>query len=231
MFVKPEARDAARRLRKEEGLPLNVIAERLGVAKSSVSRWVRDVELRPEQHAALRALNPRYNGQLRGQGGRRESARAARLAAQEHGRRLAQSHDPLHAEGCMLYWAEGAKNRNVVVFVNSDADLLTLFLRFLRRCYDVVDSDVALSVNCHVAAGRDPAEITRWWLNRLSLPAACARAPTVNKVSVASRRRRGNVLPYGTARLVVYSTFIVQSIYGAIPQYAGVERPEWVDLR
>lgn len=50
-------------------------------------------------------------------------------------------------------------------------------------------------------------------------------------MSVASRGRRGHVLPYGTARLVVYSTFIVQSIYGAIQHYAGAERSEWVDLR
>jgi hypothetical protein len=36
---------------------------------------------------------------------------------------------------------------------------------------------------------------------------------------------------YGTARVTVYSTAIVQSIYGAIQEYAGIERPEWVDGR
>jgi hypothetical protein len=36
---------------------------------------------------------------------------------------------------------------------------------------------------------------------------------------------------YGTARVTVNSTAIVQSIYGAIQQYAGIERPEWVDGR
>jgi hypothetical protein len=128
----------------------------------------------------------------------------------------------------MLYWAEGAKCRNVVVFVNSDVDMLRLFLRFLRRSYGVSDADVALSVNCHVTNGLGPAQITDWWLERLGLPATCARAPTVNNVPVGSRRRRGHVLPYGTARLAVYSTFIVQSIYGAIQEYAGIERPEWV---
>jgi len=131
----------------------------------------------------------------------------------------------------MLYWAEGAKTRNVVVFVNSDADMLELFLRFLRRCYDVTDDRVAFSVNCHVTEGRDPADVTRWWLRRLGLPDGCARAPIVNRPSPASRRRRGHVLPYGTGRLAVYSTFIVQSIYGAIQEYAGISRPEWLDLR
>jgi transcriptional regulator with XRE-family HTH domain len=229
--VKSEARAAARVLRREDGLPLATIAARLGVSKSSVSRWVRDIELTPEQHTALRQVNPRYNNQLRGQNRRRETARAARLAAQRDGRELAQRGDPLHIKGCMLYWAEGAKCRNVVVFVNSDANMLELFLRFLRECYGVSDRDVALSVNCHVTNGLNAAQITDWWLERLRLPATCARTPTVNHVPAGSRRRRGHVLPYGTARLAVYSTRIVQSIYGAIQEYGGFACPEWLDLR
>jgi AcrR family transcriptional regulator len=212
-------------------MPLNAIAASLGVAKSSVSRWVRDIELSAEQHAALRLMNPLYNAQLRGQGGRSRAARASRLQAQEHGRELARRHDPLHLEGCMLYWAEGAKARNAVVFVNSDADMIELFLRFLRECYGVADDRIALSVNCHVGERGDASEVTQWWLRRLGLPDGCARAATVNRPSAASRRRRGQTLLHGTARLAVHSTFIVQSIYGAIQEYTGASRPEWLDLR
>ena len=52
----------------------------------------------------------------------------------------------------------------------------------------------------------------------------------VNRPSSASRRLKGNILPYGTARVRVNSTFLVQSIYGAIQEYAGIDRPEWLDL-
>jgi hypothetical protein len=52
----------------------------------------------------------------------------------------------------------------------------------------------------------------------------------VNRPSSASKHRKGHVLPYGTARLSVHSTFIVQSIYGAIQEYSGIDRPEWLDL-
>ena len=62
----------------------------------------------------------------------------------------------------------------------------------------------------------------------LGLPPTSIRAATVNRPSSASRWRR-NVLTYGTATTCVYSTFIVQSIYGAIQEYAGFERPEWLD--
>jgi hypothetical protein len=36
-------------------------------------------------------------------------------------------------------------------------------------------------------------------------------------------------LVYGTAKITVHSTFIVQSIYGAIQEYVGVDRPAWLD--
>jgi transposase-like protein len=231
MFVKSEARNEARRLRAEAGLPISTISTRLGVAKSSVSRWVRDVELTAEQHAALRAMNPLYNAQLRGQSARSASARRLRLAAQQHGREFAQRGDALHMHGCMLYWAEGAKSRSSVAFANSDAHMMALFLRFLRECYGVTDDRLALSVNCHVDNGLSAPQIVQWWLDRLGLPGTCGRAATINRRSRSSLGRRSHVLPYGTARLVAHSTFIVQSIYGATQEYACMERPEWLDLR
>jgi hypothetical protein len=118
MFVKPIERVEARRLRCEEGLAMGAIAAQLGVAKSSVSAWTRDIDLTDEQHARLREANPIYNQQLRGQEGRRASARAARVAAQEHGRGKARRSNPVHLQGSMLYWAEGTKSRNSVVLVN-----------------------------------------------------------------------------------------------------------------
>ncbi len=129
----------------------------------------------------------------------------------------------------MLYWAEGAKRRNSVTFTNADADMHDLFMRFLRTCYAVSDDRVTLSVNCFLGNGLTVEAIQDWWLERLQLPRSCLRTPAVNRLSSASKRLKGNILPYGTARLAVHSTFIVQSIYGAIQEYAGIDRPEWLD--
>ena len=129
----------------------------------------------------------------------------------------------------MLYWAEGSKSRNVAVLTNSDPDLLRVFRDFLRDCYAVPDAKIALSVNCHTGNGLTLDEIESWWLSCLRLPRSCLRKATVNRPSAASSFRRGHVLPYGTARLAVCDTRLVQSIYGAIQAYAGIERPEWLD--
>jgi hypothetical protein len=63
----------------------------------------------------------------------------------------------------------------------------------------------------------------------LDLPRGCLLPSVVDRPSAASKRKR-RTLPYGTARLTVYSTWIAQSIYGAIQAYAGIDRPEWLDL-
>jgi hypothetical protein len=56
----------------------------------------------------------------------------------------------------------------------------------------------------------------------------CLRKSTVNVYSKYSLKRRTNRLPYGTVRVVVHSTELVQQIYGAIQEYGGFERPEWL---
>ena len=140
---------------------------------------------------------------------------------------MAAAGDPLHRAGCMLYWAEGARNRNQVVFTNADADMLCFFREFLRRCYGVTDDRVALAVNVHLNNGLTLDEVEAWWLDRLALPRSSLRLATVNRVSRASKRKR-RTLPYGTVRLAVCSTFVVQSILGAIQAYAGFERPDWL---
>jgi hypothetical protein len=50
----------------------------------------------------------------------------------------------------------------------------------------------------------------------------------VNSVSKASLLKRRNTLPHGTCRLTVHSTVIVQHLYGAIQEYGGFDRPEWL---
>jgi hypothetical protein len=106
--------------------------------------------------------------------------------------------------------------------------MLVLFRNFLRQCYDVTDEQVALTVNVHLGNGLTLAVIESWWLERLALPRGCLRQSIVNRTSRASQRKRWTLL-YGTVGLRVSSTFIVQSIFGAIQAYAGIERPLWLD--
>jgi transposase len=64
-MTKSELREQARMMRRQ-GESIAAIAASLGAARSSVSEWVRDIEITAEQLAALRARQQRNSGQARG---------------------------------------------------------------------------------------------------------------------------------------------------------------------
>jgi hypothetical protein len=223
--VKPEARDEARRLRFE-GASINEIEKTLGVARSSVSRWVSDIELSTEQRAELTRRSGA--GRLAGAAVNAERARSRRVGWQEDGRRLAREADPSYVGGCMLYWAEGSKSRSTVEITNADVELIRTFAAFLRQHFDVPADAMRLQCNLFADHAERQLEIERYWLEATGLPASSLRRSAVNRYSKHSMKKRTNRLPYGTARLVVCSTQILQTIYGSIQEIGGFDRPEWL---
>jgi hypothetical protein len=227
--MKTREREEARRLRREEGLSVRDIERRLNVSKSSVSLWVRDVPLSDEQRERLRLMNGRHPNQLKGARRNAELGRARRLAHQAQGRVLARRGDPLHAAGAMLYWAEGDKGtRHSARIANADPEVLRFFVRFLRTYFDVADRQMRISCNLFADHLERQREIEQFWLETLELPPDSLCRSIVNVYSKYSQKKRKNRLPYGTCKLCVNSTAVVQSIFGSIQEYGGFERPEWL---
>ena len=98
---------------------MKTIAAELQVSPSSVHLWTSDIELTPKQRAEL----DRAAGERRGKTWE-ELNRRRRLAYQFEGRQRTRLREPLHQAGCMLFWAEGTKARNAVLFSNSDLEMV-----------------------------------------------------------------------------------------------------------
>ena len=120
-------REEARRLRAQ-GHTLLDIAERLGVSKSSVSLWVRDVEFEPR---------PRR----RSTRGQRPPNKLARAKQAEIGRLLAEGRERIGKlserdfliAGVALYAGEGAKRDGAVGFANTNPRFIHFFCAWLRH--------------------------------------------------------------------------------------------------
>ena len=223
-------RQETRRLRAE-GMPFKRIAAVLRISVGSAHLWTKDIELTPEQK----------DWNLRGPGGPLSSERIRRAAAswsarcrrkravcQEDGRAAARTGDPLHLAGCMLYWAEGAKSRNVIQFSNSDPRMLLLFRRFLTETLAVDLDAILMSINVYTSNGLTIEEIERYWLELLGLPRSSVRKHMLDHMPTSSSGRAKNKLPYGVCTLKVHSTWMLQHIYGAIQEYAGSDEPAWL---
>lgn len=223
--LKTTERAKARELR-EQGWSIKAIERTLGVARSSVSRWTRDISLGAEERGALEARAAAGRGRAAER--KSSAARLARLAFQEEGRSRATESDVSYAAGCMLYWAEGEKSRNRVALTKSDPALVAFFASFLRRHFAVTDEAITVYCNLFADHVENKETIEAFWLHTLGLPASSLRRSTVNAYSKYSLKKRANKLPYGTCRLVVNSTRIVQTIFGSIQEYGNFKRVEWL---
>src|SRR6266849_4191684 len=154
---RPNAKDGLRvkaRDLRAQGLDYEDIAAALGVSKSSVSLWVRDLPT-PERLSYAECRKRAAEGVRRYWGAERPVREARRAAVREAA--AAEIGDLTDRElviaGAIAYWCEGGKNKphrrsDRVVFVNSDPSLIQFFLRFLQATATPPD-DLAFRVYIH----------------------------------------------------------------------------------
>lgn len=145
---KVKEQERARALRAQNHA-LADIADTLGVSKSSVSVWVRDVPYRP---------SPRRHGPQR----RRQPLRERKLLEIENLNR--ESADRLGrldeqaflAAGVALYAGEGSKADGAVNFANSDPEMVRFFCAWLRRFFQMTKpgcASVSTSTRASISTG------------------------------------------------------------------------------
>ena len=126
---KVEEQEKARVLRAQNRT-LADIAQTLGVSKSSVSLWVRDVLFTPtlRLRGPHRHPHPAHEAKLR---------QIEELNREGRERIGALSEEALFVAGVALYAGEGSKTDGEVRFSNSDPAMVRLFCAWFRRFFDV----------------------------------------------------------------------------------------------
>lgn len=207
-------------------MPVKTIAEHLEVRRETASRWVRDLQLLESQivDSPSTRHSPQYVARIKGAKRNQETAHQRRKQYQQAGRDKAKEGHSLHLKGCMLYWAEGAKSRSNVYLVNSDANLLKLFINFLRTELLIPEEAISLTIHCHTQTSTEIYRIEQYWLNTLNLPETSLRK-TQLKIGKNSRK---NIMAHGLCGVRVSSVKIAQHIFGAIQEYCGFDNPDWL---
>ncbi|MFG3120003.1 hypothetical protein ACGF4C_37295 [Streptomyces sp. NPDC048197] len=129
--AKDDLRAKARELRKQ-GRTYNEIVAELGVAKSSVSLWVRDL---PKPQKSPEAMHQMREARWAPYREARDLA-IAQTKAEAAAEIGTLSERELFLIGVGLYWSEGSKSkpyqrRERVIFVNSDPDMIRVYMAWL----------------------------------------------------------------------------------------------------
>jgi transcriptional regulator with XRE-family HTH domain len=198
--AKDDLREKARELRTR-GLSYNEIVAQLGVSKSSVSLWVRDIPC-PKRFRYVH--NERRLEGLR----KYNEARAAERTA-ETGAAAAEIGELTERElliaGAIAYWCEGTKSKpyrhaDRVVFMNSDPGLIRFFLRFLEAA-GVDRDDLILRVCIHENADAEAAQ--RFWVEVTGVSPSQFRSPTLKRHNPKTVRMNVGGNYHGCLRLEV----------------------------
>jgi hypothetical protein len=164
---KVKEQEAARALRAE-GHTLADIATKLGVSKSSVSLWVRDVPFTPSsrRHGPHRRPHPAHEAKLR---------QIEELNQQGEERIGILDEAAFLAAGVALYAGEGTKGGHEVRFANTDPEIVRFFCAWLRHFFDIDESRLRVRVYLHQGLDLDAAETH--WSGVTGIPRAQFRMP------------------------------------------------------
>jgi hypothetical protein len=215
--AKDPLRDKARDLRKQ-GLNYNQIAAELGVSKSSVSLWVRDLprpaRLSPE--ACRERSAARVRDYWAAERPAREAERlAVRTAAMAEIGQLTDRE--IIIAGAIAYWCEGAKNKphrrdDRVSFINSDPALIKFFLHFLDVA-GIAREQLIFRIYVHENADTESAQ--RFWLDVTQARRGQFRRPTLKRHNPGTLRKNTGDGYHGCLRIDVrQSTSLYRRIEG-----------------
>jgi hypothetical protein len=211
-IMKVKEKEKARELRRQ-GWSINQIYKEVGVAKGSVSVWVRDIPVAPEhqKHLSERGQKKEIIEKRRSTRLFNESARRQIIINEAKSEVRYIAHKELFLIGIMLYWAEGGKkSRGSVRFSNSDPQMIKVFMRFLRELCAVTEDRFRGHIHIHSHLVVNKAE--KYW-SRISGIPITQFFKTYYKPSRASQGKKDS-LPYGTFDVYVCDTELFLKIRG-----------------
>lgn len=227
MGIKREKeRQEAIRLR-QLGKSYNEIRKTLGVrSKGTISYWLKNIRLTPVARMRLESNTKRAHerGFLKFNTDRtariKDENQAELLKGKEQIGTL--SARELRLVGAALYWGEGTKSLTrsnlSLSFVNSDAEMVRFFLRFVREILKVPDEKIRAGI--HLYNGCTDAEGRRYWSKVTKLPED--RFWIIRQVSKASKGKRDpRLLPFGTVVVRVNDRKLFHKVLGMIKGLAS----------
>ncbi len=136
---------------RKKGYSYREIWELLNVPKGTCSDWLCKVEMNAKAKARIRQLG--IDGRKRA----RESFRL-RIEKRDHEIITTVNRDMKKIKltpeigkllCAMLYWGEGSKNSSSVNFMNSDPDMIRVYLKLLRTCFNVKNEKIRAQLHLH----------------------------------------------------------------------------------
>lgn len=205
---------------RRSGIGYQEIRSQLGIAKSTLWRWLKlagMVEIQPQRLTELKRLAQRKAAKVNHD--RRIERTQVIVEAAKKDIGLLTDRD-LFMLGAALYWAEGSKQKphNVsekVIFTNSDPQAVKTMLLWLQRSCGVSLDDMIFEIYLHETA--EAVRAQQFWSEQLDLPIERLQKIRWKRHKISTQRKNIGDTYYGLVRVKVRrSTDLNRKITGWI---------------
>lgn len=202
---------------RKKGRSYNEVSKSLNVPKSTLSCWLKDVQLSKEslerlkfrsREAGLKALLKRNKAQTF-----LARERAKKISQQAFSEVDAIKFNELKFIGCALYLGEGGKSSKRVDFTNSSPQIIRIMMHFFRKICKVEEKRFRVQLAIH-----DPGKIElsrKYWSDITDIPKD-QFIKVSQAISKYSKKRRKNTLPFGTIQVRIADVQLFHKIQGWI---------------
>ena len=207
-------REKAEELRRA-GHSYNMIAEKIGVSKSTLSEWLSGMPYTPNKETRDRIGNaPARAAEAKSKQRQQRQEIAREMAKQEIG---SLSKRDLFMLGLAIYIGEGSKFGDDVRVINSDPRIIRLAIEWFKQCCGLIVDHFVLTI--HMYPDNDADTVHDYWIQQTGLSHSQLKSPQIDKRTNKKVEKSGK-LEYGTAHLGVkigngwfgQKTFLAQKI-------------------
>ncbi len=186
------------RLRRE-GASYSQIQKRIGVSKSTLSLWLRDMPLSEKRLRSLRDFSAVRIEHFRESMRRKREVRHEAVYQRVSAEVANLSRRDIFIAGLFLYWGEGGKTADATtVLSNNDPAMIRFFILWLES---LGASRERMRVYLHLYSDMDLKKELAYWSRELSLPPSAFRKPHVKK-SKRSELTYVQKFSHGTCNLI-----------------------------
>jgi len=200
---------------RQKGLSYSQIKKEMKINQSTLSMWLRDYPLNPEQLENLNkndAKSERFRITMKA----KKDALLHKYCKNAKGLLLPLTNKELFIAGLFLYWGEGSKTRNGLLSIsNTNPAFMQFSLLWMREALHIPKNKI--TVLLHIYSDMDKTEMVSYWSNVLRIPESQFSKPYIKESKKISLDYKG--YGHGTCMLRVCNTYIAENVLMSIKAF------------
>jgi len=185
---------------RKQGYSYGMISERIGLSKSTLSDWLKEIPYKPNKLVKKRIRGAQMkSAQFKHSQRMADIKKMKKLAKKELGKLTKRD---LWLLGIGLYLGEGTKLQENIQIINSDPEIIKIAIKWFKKICGLKNENFAPRI--HLYPDNDISTTINYWSKIIDIPKTQFGKTQIDvRTDKSSKKKRK--LPYGTLQLEIRS--------------------------